>query len=133
MIKELGDAIVARLESTGVFRRVERAVTGQTLHNPPVAVARLVRDAVSGDQSADSRRVLAWEILIIGHALPHDRGQAGLDECIDRTRAAFRQWMARESGCLPAEMGDIELVDEVNNLLVYAGELKVTAFPRAWT
>lgn len=136
MLKELGDAITARLETAGVFRRVERAVTGQTLHNPPVAVVRLVKDAAEGDnstQAAESRRRLTWEILVIGHALPHDRGQAGLDECIDAARRAFHQWLARpEGGCLPAEIGDIELVDEVNNLLVYAAELRITVFPRAW-
>ena len=138
MIKELGDAIVARLESTGVFRRVERAVTGQTLNNPPVAVVILVRDAAEGDgktQAAESRRLLTWRIVVIGHALPHDRGRAGLDECIDATRRAFHQWIARpEGGCLPAEIGDIVLVDEDDNrnLLEYAADLKITVFPRVW-
>lgn len=137
MLKELGESIVTRLGSTGVFHRVERAVTDRTLHNPPAAVVRLVKDAAEGDnptQAAESRRRLTWEILVIGHALPHDRGQAGLDECLDATRRAFHQWLARkEGGCLPAEIGTIELVDETNNnLLVYAAELGITVFPRVW-
>lgn len=135
MLAHVARAIEARLSSLAVFNKVERAVSGKSLSNPPTAVFRLVSDAPhadDADQAAGASRVLTYEILIIGSALALDQGQAGLDVCIDAVRDAFHNWLVIPAGgCLPAYIGPIELVDEVKNLLVYAGQLRLVVYPEA--
>lgn len=133
MLAHIASAIEARLQGLTVFNKVERAVSGKSLSNPPTVIFRLVSDAPhagDADQAAGASRLLSYEILIIGSALALDQGQAGLDICIDAVRDAFHDWVAvPEGGCLPAFMGTIELVDEVKNLLVYAGLLRLVCLP----
>ena len=133
MLAHIASAIEARLQGLTVFNKVERAVSGKSLSNPPTVIFRLVSDAPhagDADQAAGASRLLSYEILIIGSALAIDQGQSGLDICIDAVRDAFHNWLAvPEGGCLPASIGPIELVDEVKNLLVYAGQLRLVALP----
>lgn len=135
MLAHIASAIEARLQGLTVFNKVERAVSGKSLSNPPTVIFRLVSDAPhaeDNDQTAMASRVLSYEILIIGSALALDHGQAGLDICIDAVRDAFHTWLpVPEGGCLPAFIGPIVLVDEVKNLLVYAGQLRLVVYPEA--
>ena len=133
MLTKLSAAIEAQLQGLGVFNKVERAISSRLLSNPPTAVYRLVADephADDVDQAAGQRRMLTYEILIIGSALAMDQGQAVLDVCIDAVRDGFQGWLAVPAGgCLPVYMGPIALVDEVSNLLVYAGQLQLVVYP----
>lgn len=135
MLEYIANAIEVRLKELAVFNKVERAVSGKALANPPTVVFRLVSDAPKmddEDQKPEASRELTYEILIIVSPLAQDNGQYKMDRCIDAVRDAFHNWLAIPAGgCLPAFLGPIELVDEVKNLLVYAGQLRLVALPAA--
>lgn len=134
LLARVGDRIQARLESLGLFNRVSRTVGNQALNNPPSVIFRLLSDAPEGklmEQRAAERRVLTYEILVIGSALDVGQGQEKLDSCIDAVRETFQLWKALPAGCLPSCLGRLELVDEIKNMLVYAAPLEITIFPQA--
>lgn len=128
MLKIIGDAIKARLESLGLFKVVEKGFSKRSLQSPPSAVVFLVDDDAVTDSPSSIRR-LTWEVAMMVSYIDPVKSQAAMEDIIDAVRPAFTQWEAVAIGCLPASVSRIRYEGVEETLLIYTARITTGVFP----
>ncbi|MDR3631716.1 MAG: hypothetical protein P4L42_15450 [Desulfocapsaceae bacterium] len=128
MIDKIAREIKARLKGLGLFKAVERTVTGKVLSSPPSAAMFLAYDRAVVSSPMVTRE-LGWDLVLLIPVLGADKGQGAAGACIDAVRAAFTGWRPWEGGTLPAEVPEIRMEGIEQTMLVYTARLTMKVIP----